>query len=145
MVSHIKLFLFCLCVWPLSFCFAANKTLYYEPEIVELTGVIKLITYPGPPNYEDIKKGDMEETCPYLTLDYPINTRVLPNNADPTLENENNVKVTQLSVDSEKYWKMIEMGIKKRKHFRVTGTLFHWFTGHHHTKVLMLVERVKLY
>lgn len=37
------------------------KCLNYEPEKVQLTGLLYSKSFPGPPNYEDIKKGDEEE------------------------------------------------------------------------------------
>ena len=39
-------------------CVAANKTVYYEPATVELRGTVETKTFPGPPNYTNIKQGD---------------------------------------------------------------------------------------
>jgi len=52
--------------------FAKNKHFYYEPQVIELTGVIKTLKFPGPPNYTSIKEGDADETGPYLLLHDPI-------------------------------------------------------------------------
>lgn len=46
----------------------ANKCLSLEPTVVQLTGTIISRTYPGPPNYENIKQGDEPETYWFLEL-----------------------------------------------------------------------------
>ena len=42
---------------------AKNECLKYEPEIVEVAGVLETKTFPGPPNYESIEAGDRPETA----------------------------------------------------------------------------------
>lgn len=143
-MSHIKLFLFCFCVLLSSFCYGANRTLHYEPEIVELIGTIKLITYPGPPEYDDISKGDIPETGAYLTVAFPFNVESLSNDIQKE-EPEKNIKIIQLALDVEKGdWKIVKNGIKKAKHFRAKGTLYHQQNGHHHTRVLMDVKQLEI-
>jgi hypothetical protein len=46
-----------------------QECLAYEPAVVQLIGTISKKTFPGPPNYESIKKGDKPET--YWVLDLP--------------------------------------------------------------------------
>lgn len=42
--------------------------LSYEPAIVTLSGTLVRKTFPGPPNYESVKKGDRPETSWFLDL-----------------------------------------------------------------------------
>ena len=51
-----------------SSCLAGNAIVTYEPEIVELVGTLDLQTFPGPPNYDSIQKGDDIERHFYLKL-----------------------------------------------------------------------------
>jgi hypothetical protein len=44
----------------------------YEPDLVSLNGKIIRKTFPGPPNYENIKTGDQPETYWILILTTPL-------------------------------------------------------------------------
>jgi hypothetical protein len=125
--------------------FAANRVVTYGPEIVEIVGRLDLQTFPGPPNYESIQEGDAVERHFYLKLDYPVD--VLPKGEHPSIDNpepEKNVKVMQLAIDSDdktlwnRFRKVGEGGPVK-----ITGTLFHRFTGHHHSRVLLNVQKLE--
>ena len=121
-----------------------NKVYFYQPETVTLTGKLFLKTFPGPPNYESIKKGDVAEKGWYLKLDKKIDViinekkRVPENDND---ENEKAVDVIQLALPYKKYEEY-----QRKKNFKVgakvklSGTLFRRFTGHHHARVLLSVE-----
>jgi len=62
---------------------AKEACLKYEPEIVKLVGVTTRHTFPGPPNYESVKKGDAPERYWLLRLPRPVCVR--PSNlADDT-------------------------------------------------------------
>ena len=122
--------------------FAKNKIFFSQPSISTLTGTIKVKVSPGPPNYESIKKGDTAEPGYYLTLDKPIDVNLLPKVRIPENsldEPEKNVKKIQLVISRKHDWSII----KSKHHVKLTGKLFHWFTGHHHTKVLMDVKKAK--
>jgi hypothetical protein len=124
--------------------FAKNQTVYYEPKIVTLIGNIKLKTFPGPPNYESIEAGDDAETCPYLFLDYPIDVAITNNDTDPEAVAEKNVKIMQIAADEEfSNWSWSN---KKyvNKHVKVTGTLYHNLTAHHHTRVLIAATHFEI-
>src|SRR5690242_5188894 len=58
-----------------------SKCLPYEPLIVELRGVLIQRTFPGPPNYESIRKGDRAETS--WLLDRPDSICVQEDKASP--------------------------------------------------------------
>ncbi len=49
------------------------------------------------------------------------------------------MKIIQLAISRKQDWSII----KNKHHVKLTGELFHWFTGHHHTKVLMDVKKAK--
>lgn len=126
--------------------FASNPALTYGPSTVELTGTLDLQTFPGPPNYESIQDGDEIERHFYLKLEKPIN--VLPKKENSGIENpeeERNVKVIQLSISEEddKLWDRFRK-LGKGGHVKVQGTLFHRFTGHHHSRVLMIVSNMQI-
>lgn len=46
--------------------------LSYEPSVVQLTGTIIRKTFPGPPNYTNVKHGDSPERAWFLVLKQPI-------------------------------------------------------------------------
>src|SRR5262245_14381421 len=50
---------------------ASSHCLSYEPSVVKLTGTLVRKTFPGPPNYEDISRGDRPETYWLLVLSRP--------------------------------------------------------------------------
>jgi hypothetical protein len=137
-------FLFLLLTLFSSLSFAGNQVFTYGPSVVDLTGHLDLQTFPGPPNYESIGAGDKIERYFYLKLDQPID--VQPKKENVGIENaepEKNVKVIQLSIaaDDDGLWgKFRKLG--KGAHVKIQGTLFHRFTGHHHSRVLMIATSV---
>lgn len=125
--------------------FAGNAVVTYEPAVVELTGKLDLQTFPGPPNYESIRNGDEIERHFYLRLDAPVD--VLPKGEHPTIDNpepERNVRIMQLVVgynENELFKRLRKIGEGGR--VRVLGTLFHRFTGHHHSRILLTVQKLE--
>lgn len=118
--------------------FGADPCLQYEPKKNSLTGIIAERVFPGPPNYENIKKGDRPETAWILHLDKPV--CVVP--ADP----KDDIDVPESSVTD---MHLIIYGSYKKyeallgKHVIVHGTLTHSISGHHRTRVLIEVEDIK--
>ena len=115
----------------------SGLTYFYQPKPVSLTGIIKTVTFPGPPNYEDIKTGDRAEECLILFLNSPISV-VPKSDKEDFHDPEHGIRKIQLVVYSERKIKVIE-----QKRVNVTGTFFHRHTGHHHTEVLLEVERIE--
>ncbi|MBI5492902.1 MAG: DUF4431 domain-containing protein [Deltaproteobacteria bacterium] len=111
----------------------------YEPTKVTLTGTIIVKTFPGPPEFESIEKGDRPETYWILKIKRPVCV-----NGDPkdevNLETEKNVQDMQLVLSIGKYARYKHLVTKQ---VVVDGTLFHAITGHHHTKVLLEVTSIK--
>lgn len=124
---------------------AANQVFTYGPTMIELVGTLDLQTFPGPPNYESIKDGDEIERHFYLKLEQPIDT--LPTKENSDIENtkkERSVKIIQLSIsdEDEKLWNGFRK-LGKGGRVKIQGTLFHRFTGHHHSRVLMIVQSMQ--
>jgi hypothetical protein len=117
---------------------ARAQCVKYEPETVTLTGRVSSHVFPGPPNYESIKRGDRKETAIILTLAAPI---CVEGSDDPTDRPEDNVRDLQLLINKPADWKVVDERLGKR--VTVTGHLFHATTGHHRTKVLFDVKDVR--
>jgi len=117
---------------------ARAQCVKYEPETVTLTGRLSAHVFPGPPNYESIKRGDRKEKAIILTLAAPI---CVEGSDDPTDTPEHNVRELQLLINKPADWKIFDGRLGKR--VTVTGDLFHATTGHHRTKVLFDVKDVR--
>ncbi len=118
--------------------------MHYEPEIIELIGEIDLQTFPGAPNYESIKNGDEVETHFYLKLRNSIDVIALPKDAESPMKSESfyNVQILQLVVHDDKNMSILRK-TGEGGHLKIRGTLFHRFSGHHHSRVLLEVKNIK--
>ena len=128
-----------------NIAFSGNQILTYGPTGVELTGTLELQTFPGPPNFHSIKEDDEIERHFYLRLHHPIN--VLPKGKHPGVENvqeEKNVNILELAINGEDeiLWNQFRK-LGKGTHVKIKGTLFHRFTGHHHSRVLLEVKSIE--
>jgi hypothetical protein len=139
----VKILLFFLFIISLN-TFAQNRTVHYEPEIIELIGEIDLQTFPGSPNYESIKNGDEVETHFYLKLRNSIDVIALPKDAESPMKSESfyNVQILQLVVHDDKNMSILRK-TGEGGHLKIRGTLFHRFSGHHHSRVLLEVKNIK--
>ena len=116
---------------------AKEPCLRYEPDVVELVGVVKRHTFPGPPNYESVTQGDAPERYWLLHLSQPL--CVQPSDpGDKTQSPEPEVKSLQIIIRD---YKRVRLPLGRR--VRITGTLMHAVTGHHHTKVLIQASRIE--
>jgi len=115
-----------------------KEWLSYQPTVVELKGTLTVKTYYGPPNYGENPDTDAREELPILILKQPINVR---GNPDPR------AGFDRKSVADLQEVQLVLTTPHKEfigKRVVVKGTLFHGFTGHHHTDVLMDVRSIKL-
>src|ERR1041384_7028204 len=103
---------------------AAAHCLDYEPSVVVLSGTIVRQTFPGPPNYESVARGDSAERIWILRLARPICLNV----ADRYDIHESGQKQLQLVLKPE-FYKRFSHLVGKR--VTATGTVFHAYTGHH--------------
>src|SRR6516225_3431356 len=65
-----------------------------QPDALSFTGTLSNQVFPGPPNYEDIKKGDKPERAYILKLDAPICAA-----GDEFLDSSQAIDTVQLLVD----------------------------------------------
>jgi hypothetical protein len=125
-----------------GFCASASaqRCLKYSPAVITLKGTLRSHVFPGPPNYESIKRGDRKERAIILMLAAP--TCTISNDPPQGLDDpETNLREMQLVVTKSAHWKFVERRLGKR--VVVTGTLLHGHTGHHRTKVLIGVSNIR--
>ena len=115
---------------------AQGDCLSYEPAEVRLTGTISRKTFPGPPNYKSIRKGDKPETYWVLHLAKPICTT-----ADADNDAESGVMDLQLILTGKQY-ALYKKFVRRKMRVTIKGNLSHAITGHHHTPVLMQVVNI---
>ncbi len=115
-----------------------KEWLSYQPAVVELQGTLRVKTFYGPPNYGENPATDAREESPILILKNPVNVR---GNRNPQIEFD------RKSVRNLRAMHLVLVMPHKEfigRKVIVKGTLFHAFTGHHHTNVLMNVQSIKL-
>ncbi len=110
-----------------------------EPTVVKIVGEFYKKTFPGPPNYESVEKGDRPETQWILKLDAPICAAI-------TSQEEAWIKFIIRDV-KEVMLVLLQKGIYKKEYLMhervvVTGTLWEAHTGHHRTPVLITVKDI---
>jgi len=134
---HVLLFIAALLVASVTTPLLAARTFSYEPEKVDLIGILHREVVPGPPNYEDIMAGDRPETVWFVTLlEQSIarnDDRVSRNGGEPVAER------IQLLLPENRYNDLLNRKVV------ASGTLFDAHTVHHHTPVLMFVTKVRTY
>ena len=118
---------------------SARDCLDYEPALVTIKGSVSLKPAYGPPGFGEDPKHDAREDYLALTLDAPVCVKASP---EPDTDNvaETEIKAMQLVFRDGKTFKQAKQWIGKR--ISVTGGLYHMFTGHHHTTVLLKVKEI---
>jgi hypothetical protein len=118
---------------------APYTCLSYEPAVVKVGGTLTRKTFPGPPNYDSIGKGDRAETYWFVELHSPA--CVAEDKSDPDLNpSQDRIIEVQLILDPTAY--KTDKGLMGRDVI-VSGTLFGAHTGHHHTPVLLTVKSIE--
>ena len=113
-----------------------SPCLSYEPAVVKLSGTLARKTFPGPPNYENIHRGDRPETYWLLELSQPV--CVNEDKSEPSLNPaRKGIRTVQLVLTADAY-KRYRRLVGKR--VVATGTLFGEHTAHHHAPVLLTVK-----
>jgi len=113
------------------------KTVFYEPEKVEVSGFLYETVYPGPPEYMSVEMGDYPEEAVIITLKEPIN--VENREEDDFNEPEKGVRELQVSFSDSG-----PTPAQMKKEVVLKGTLYHAHTAHHRRRVLMMVESWKV-
>lgn len=114
----------------------AGACLDYEPKVVTLQGKLEIREYPGPPNYESTAKGDRAEWAAMLELASPVCANGVA--GDPLQPAEQDIRQIHLVPMHEAIPASFD-----GKQVTVTGTLFHSFTAHHRSRLLLNVQSVK--
>ena len=116
-----------------------SACLSYGPAIVTLSGTLVRKTFPGPPNYESVSKGDKPETA--LLLDLSKSVCVNEDKAEPDLNpKQTGVGQVQLVLQVRQY---AHHKLLIGRRVIATGTLFGEHTGHHHTPILLTVRTLE--
>lgn len=103
---------------------------------IVLEGRLNRQVFPGPPNYESVRRGDRPERTYILNLQRPICLDDGGQFADP---DERFTRVHVYTVD-EALWPRIRAGLSRR--VRVRGRAFAAHTGHHHAPLVIAVREV---
>ena len=119
----------------------SNPVFHYEPENVKLSGTVEQQTFPGLPNYENIKTGDEAEKGWYLRLDRPIDVVASKKDVDPNAETEKDVKVMHLAFNPDASGAVVMKKVGEK--VILSGHLIHRISGHQHSRVLMWVDEVR--
>ena len=112
-----------------------------QTEPLAFKGTLNYRTFPGPPNYEDVKKGDKPEPAYIIKLDTPICAT-----GDEFLDGKETFDRVQLLMDDSSpagrtLWQSLRQMDGKR--VAVTGKSgFGAQTGHHHAPLLMTVVSI---
>jgi len=137
MKTRIRLFALILFLFATTAYASAQECLSYDSDGVRLQGIISKKTFPGPPNYESIRRGDKPETYWILHLAQPICTTASGDN-----DAEANVTDVQLILTQQGYANFRKFVGRKDVVLFAEGKLMHAMTGHHHTPVLMEVKAI---
>jgi hypothetical protein len=117
---------------------AADCLEYEHP--VQLTGKVVKKTFPGPPNYESVEKGDAPEVAWILNLDKSVCVKARA--GDDFDVEVSHLRDLQLVLGNNNYYQRAKELLSRK--IIVTGVLFGAHTGHHHTPVLMDVKNLQL-
>lgn len=112
------------------------KTVFYEPEEIELVGMLHKTVYPGPPEYMNVEMGDYPEEVWILTLKEPIDIEASKD--DDFNESEKGVRELQVVFEDS-----MPTPDQMKEAISLQGTLYHAHTAHHRRRVLMSVKKRK--
>lgn len=113
---------------------AAAQTCLKPGDAVEIAGKLTQITLPGPPNYQDISKGDRPEAGYYLKLDKPVCAAVSELQRDDLGQTKDDVQFVQLLKSSDDFPpSRTVLGMRQG----YAGILVAPETAHHRTQLML--------
>ena len=115
---------------------STQNCLAYGPNVVVLHGNIRRHTFAGPPNYESVARGDAREVVWLLHLPKSICVA----GSEESSKEKKVTKIQLVFMEGQKQYALYRPLLNQR--VTVTGTLFQWQTGHHHTRVLLTVDKM---
>lgn len=104
-----------------------------EPK--SLTGELQYVLFPGPPNFEDVQRGDTPEPTYVLRLDHPICIR-----GDEFADPDKMFDMVHL-VGSKDTWPLLKANVKRRVSVALKDQMAAE-TGHHHEPLVAWVTSV---
>jgi len=111
------------------------------PQPIQLTGILTRKVFPGPPNFEDVRKGDRPEPGYILRLQQPICLT-----GDDFIEPDRLVERVQIFPDFTKQQdKALARELRGSVGKRVVvegASPFGAQTGHHHAPILLSITRI---
>jgi hypothetical protein len=99
---------------------------------IQVTGVVTQKTFPGAPNYESIAQGDTAETFWFITA---VQEMCFAPDGE-FINSEIRLSTFQL-LNNEK------LDIVEGQRYIVTGKTFPATSGHHHSKVMIVVKSIE--
>ena len=109
---------------------------------ISFEGTLTYHIFPGPPEYEDVRKGDAPEPTYILKLDNPICAT-----GDEFLDQRNTFDQIQVFPDSDKAVQALGRDLRRlvgqRVHIDGTGA-FGRHTGHHHAPLMVPISRISV-
>lgn len=120
---------------------AANQQDYgFEPSVSVISGKIRIESFFGPPGYGESPETDSREDSYILVLDNPINVVAKGQDTEDNEFNTTTLNISKIQLTSTHDVKLTNY---KNKAVKLTGTFFGAHTGHHHTDVLLDVEKAE--
>jgi hypothetical protein len=110
---------------------AKSDCLSYEPSRVSIQGALNRVIFPGPPNFQDVERGDKPEPYFVLQLQQPVCVDKGKYEDEPSLSD---ILSIQLGLTGPQYSQFRSL---LGKRVRLSGTLSAATTGHHHTPVML--------
>jgi hypothetical protein len=98
---------------------------------IQVTGILTQKTFPRAPNYESIAQGDTAETFWFITTDQEI--YFAPDGEFIDVE----VKLSSIQLLNNEKFNIVE-----GKRYIITGKTLPATSGHHHSKVMIVVDSI---
>jgi hypothetical protein len=115
----------------------AEHNYFFEPETSVLTGTLTTELYYGPPNFGESPETDAKE-YPYIFYpDHTINVIQTSDSSEFDVTTQGITKIQLAPVGGLSLHSLVN------KKIQVTGQFYGAHTGHHHTDVLMTVEKAE--
>lgn len=132
-------YLLLLCVVVSSGVAAPQKQyLSFAPVKVHLRGVMKERTFPGPPDFSDITKGDIPEHVWIMRLDHRVSVKAAAGDqVNDTVEDVREVTVFFRQQYYSRHWERL-LG----RHVEVTGELLSAINAHQRTPISIRAEAI---
>ena len=114
-----------------------------QTNVLSFEGTLNYRIFPGPPNYEDVRKGDTPELTYILTLDEPICV-----SGDEFVDAREQFSRVQIFPESsDKDASALSRSLRRWSGKRVAvegASPFGAHTGHHHARLMLPITRISL-